>query len=610
MPALLALVLALAWSGLLGAWHLAGRATVLDRLEAPLLDLRFNLAGPRPAPDDIVIVAIDDATVAQSGIYPLPRSTVTALVDTIARYRPRAIGLDLLFFDKGADAADRALAAALERSGTIIAAAALFARGPDAALRDRRHGDIPVAARVLWPNDVIAGDAPVGLVNIATDNGGTPRHVPLLVRGSADLLPSFALLLAARAAEAEPVFEGDEVRLGTTASGVDLGRHLPLRFYGPRGTISTVPAEQILHDERLAGQLAGKIVIIGTTAIGTGDTFATPYDPVLPGVEVLATAVGHLLAGDGLVRGEAIRRIDVAAAAAVAVLAALVLSLAPWGIGIGVVVLTAAAWLAVAIAAFAHGIWLSAALPLAAMAPVIPIAIAGRQITDRLAQRRLTLAKQALALFQPPALASLIAADPHFLAEPRTQPAAVLFVDLSGFTLLSERLGPAATRTFLKDFHGLVSDVVTAHGGVVMNYMGDGAMSVFGLPEPAPADAANALAAAGAAIIEVRRWLATRPECGPGSIDLRAGVHCGEVVFSRLGASDHQHITVAGDSVNVASRLLEVAKQARAALVASDDVIAAAGAAAADTDIFEDRRTVTIRGRRQPLAVRFRWVRT
>jgi adenylate cyclase len=595
-----ALILALAWSATLAAWHLAGRGTILDRLEAVLLDLRYGLVGPRPAPDDVVIVALDDDSVRDGGAQPMRRAMLAQLVREVARHRPKAIGLDVLFLDPGPDAEDADLAAALDESDTVIGGAALFPRDDEAA-RVRDPGDLPVAAHVLRPSERIGRGAGLGLVNVTTDHSGTPRHVPLLVRSEDELRPSFSLRVAARAAGAEPVLSAGRLTLGAAETRPDLGLSLPLRFNGPRGTVRTIPARSVLDGTLRPGELAGRAVVIGATAIGLADTFATPFDPILPGVEVMATAVGHLLTGDGLVRDMGVRRFDVAGAVALASGAALVLALAPTGLAVGLVTLAGVSWLGLTVAAFAAGFWLSASAPLAAMAPVIPLAIVGRHALDRREARRIARARKALGALQAPALARRVASDPTFLAVPEARTASVLFVDLSGFTRLSERLGPGPTQAFLKAFHVLVEDEVARHGGLVTSFMGDGAMAVFGLPDPSPEDAAHALAAALAVGPRVRAWLRERPE--GGDVDLRVGAHCGEVVVSRLGGAGHQHITATGDSVNVTSRLLEVGKNLGARLVVSEDLLSAAGAGQVEAARFEGRGDVAIRGRRRPLAV-------
>src|SRR5260370_39552705 len=94
-----------------------------------------------------------------------------------------------------------------------------------------------------------------------------------------------------------------------------------------------------------------------------------------------------------------------------------------------------------------------------------------------------------------PGLLGLLNKDPQLLAKPVRQQAAIVFVDLSGFTGLTEALGPAWTRDILVELHGLIERAATDHHGFVVSYMGDGAMIVFGLPAPQPGDAASSVAA-------------------------------------------------------------------------------------------------------------------
>ena len=365
-------------------------------------------------------------------------------------------------------------------------------------------------------------------------------------------------------------------------------------------------AGAVLRGEVEAEELRDRIVVVGATAIGAADTFAMPYDPVLPGVEVLATAIGHLMTGDGLVRDAAIRRVDAGVAILLAVAAALVVSLAPAGPALAIVILTAFAWLTATVIAFGAHLWLSATMPLAAMVPGLLYGLLGRLGLDRRRAGDLARSEQALRLFHPPALAARLAQDSGFLAAPVTQEVGIVFVDLSGFTRLSEWLGPQGTDGFLRAYHGVVEDEISRHGGVVLSFMGDGALAVFGLLDPQPGDARQALRAADGLVVQIRSWLGAQRLTRGQPVDLRVGAHHGKVVASRLGAADHQQITVAGDSVNVASRLMEIAKELGAALVVSTDLIAASGIEPAEMP-FEGARAVTIRGREEPLRVAYRW---
>src|SRR5262249_56647846 len=97
-----------------------------------------------------------------------------------------------------------------------------------------------------------------------------------------------------------------------------------------------------------------------------------------------------------------------------------------------------------------------------------------------------------LSRFHSPRLVEHLLAHPEFLEEPLHQAVAVVFVDLSGFTGLAEAVGAAATRDLLAQFHAQVERDVDAHDGLVGTFMGDGAMILFGLPEPRADDGARA----------------------------------------------------------------------------------------------------------------------
>src|SRR3954471_9606503 len=127
--ALVVIIIVGAWGACLGVWHLHGRGSLLDRLEAPTTDWRLLIAGERPAPEDIVIVAIDDETVRRAGAYPLPRVLLAQLVDRLTASGAKAIALDMLFLDRGPAEADAQLANAISRAHAVIGAAGLFARG-------------------------------------------------------------------------------------------------------------------------------------------------------------------------------------------------------------------------------------------------------------------------------------------------------------------------------------------------------------------------------------------------------------------------------------------------------------------------------------------------
>lgn len=585
---LLAIAGALLWCWTLGRLHMAGTATALDRVEAVLSDWRLLYTGPRSPPDTIAIVAIDDATVAAEGRFPIGRDRLADLIEAIGRNGARVIAIDMLLLDASEPAADARLAAALRLRPTVIAAAARFADGPAPI-------GLPAAESVLAPLALFADAASVGLVNISLDEGGTPRHVPLLVRTPSGPIPSF-VFAAAFHLRGDLAFGANAITAASTALPLDLGFNLPLRFLGPAGTVPTFSASEMLAGRDLTAQIEGRLVVVGATATAVGDRFSTPFDSVTPGVEILATGISHLLDGKVLSRDAAIRQADVAVTAILAVASVLLVAMLPHATGAALAGGLLVAWLAAVTLLFSRDLWFSAALPLAGAVPGAVLASVARQVFDRRHATRLATASEALGRFQPAAIARRIAERPGFLAEPRESVAAVLFIDLSGFTGLSEELGPAATRDFLKQFHSLVVTIVERNGGVVMSFMGDGVMIGFGLPDPSPDDAARARTCGFDLVRNVEHWVAATISTDR-ALRLRVGGHFGPVVLSRLGHDDHQHIAMTGDTVNVASRLTELGKEHGAQIVLSRRLMEAAGSPE-EVEAAPDRLiSAAIRGR-------------
>ncbi len=597
---LVALVLAGSWGLLLGAGHLRGDLPVLDRLEATLTDFRLLMRGEVEPPGMVAIVAIDDAMVQMAGRYPIPRAALADLVLAIKRGEPTATALDLLLVDEGSEDEDRRLADALAGGHTVIAGAAVFDEASQATPGSGPLAGVPVAARLLLPQQRFLDRASFGIVNVATDRNGVPRFVPMLFRTSERLEASLPLRAAASAEGREPVLDTDALLLGERRIRTDIGYRLPLSFYGRRGTVPTYSAADLLGGKVAADDLRGRVVVVGATVTGGGDVFPTAFDPVLPGVEVIATAISHLTAGDGMIRDRQVRRVDAAVAV---ILPMLLVALLGWRrnvFGVAAVVALLCAWAIGNLAAFESGYWLSAALPLAAAAPPALIYGAAQLLWGRQRATYFETQSAMLQRIQAGGLSQWLARDPNFLSQPVRQDAAVVFVDLSGFTGLSETLGPVATQELLDSFYDLVDREVTDCHGAVTSFMGDGAMILFGLPAPGERDAANAADCAVRLCLKLREWLDAR---GETRIGFKLGAHFGPVVASRLGHGATQQIATTGDTVNVASRLMDFAAKNGAELAASEDILNAAGRETFARGALEGPRSAQLRGRAKALPV-------
>jgi len=559
------------WAGAIWLARSNGYMHFLDRVESALTDARTLARGTRTPPDLVTIVAIDDTTVKLAGTYPLPRASLAGVVEAIARLEPKVIAIDLLLLDKGPAEGDAALAKALAARPSVLAAAAVFSDTARPAAEDNGPlAGLPQASRFLLPLPAFAEHAEVGIANVVTGQTGTPLLVPMLFRTQDRIELSFPLRVASIASGTKLTIEPERLRFGDRPIPTSSNYALPISYYGPRHTIRTISAASLVDGTIDRGAIEGRIVVLGATAIGAGDFFPTPFDSLMPGVEIIATAITHLLASDGVMRDRPVRVVE---AAATILLPMLLVGLLVWrrnAFGLVAVSTVLLAWAALSTLAFAHGIWLDAATTLTAALPPL-ILVGGFQLwSGRRRAQHFARQNRLLEPFHTPGLQDWLRRDPDFLLAPVRQDAAVVFVDLSGFTALSETLDPGATQDLLKDFHALVEKEATRCGGMITSFLGDGAMILFGLPKAAADDAARAAQCSIALCVRTERWIAALPPTIAARLGFKIGAHFGPIVASRLGGRNHQHITATGDTVNVASRPMEVAALHDVRLALSD----------------------------------------
>lgn len=206
-----------------------------------------------------------------------------------------------------------------------------------------------------------------------------------------------------------------------------------------------------------------------------------------------------------------------------------------------------------------------------------------------------------LSRFLDPNLAERLARDPVDTAEGRRQLAAVLFVDIRGFTAMSETLPPAELTRFLNEFRRRMARPIADHGGTIDKFMGDAVLAVFGVPDPSPADAKNALAAAFDMLAAVADWNRARRAGGLAEIAVGIGVHHGEVVAGVLGLEAPIEYTVIGDTVNAAQRIETLTRDLGVPLLVSAELLAAAGEAGHAMWLAVGPQSV--HGRRKPVDV-------
>src|ERR1700689_957193 len=361
LQTMIALVLAGLWGFGVYFAHSHGHLRFLDRAESAMIDLQTLVRGTRTPPDLLTIVAIDDAIVTEKGIYPLARIDLARVVEAIARLEPKVIAVDLLLVDKGADDGDEALAKSLAERPTVLAAAAVFPEASQSVFAENDEGPLallPRAEKFLLPLKRFTDHTQIGVANVTTDQTGTPRAIPMLFRTSDRIEMSFPLRVAALATGKEPTIESNRLFLDQRSIPTDVDHALSITYYGPRRTIRTISAAAVFAGEVNPDPIRNRIIVVGSTVPGGGDFFPTPFEPVMPGVEILSTAITQLMAGDGLSRDRSVRIAD----GIVAVMLPMVLiGLLAWQrsvLGLVAAAAVALAWAGAIFFAFSSGIWL------------------------------------------------------------------------------------------------------------------------------------------------------------------------------------------------------------------------------------------------------------
>jgi len=183
------------------------------------------------------------------------------------------------------------------------------------------------------------------------------------------------------------------------------------------------------------------------------------------------------------------------------------------------------------------------------------------------------------------------AARPHVEGTLAVRPAAVLFLDIRGYSRLAARLSPGETFALLDDFHARMRTIIEAHGGAVHKHLGDGVMAIFGAQQSAPDDARHALAAALALTDAIEGWSDERRRNGAAPIAIGIGLHYGMAAFGPAGG---EHAII-GDTVNVASRLERLTRRLDTTLAASDETLRAISARDGDAMRTRLRGVGTVR---------------
>ena len=547
------------WAGASNTVRDPARERVVDRL-APLL---FRSAPVRP---EAVIVDIDRAALARLGAWPWPRGQLASVVVAAAKGKPAVIALDMLLAgpDRWSADGDALLANALGLApsvlGFVFETTPVSADLPATPVLSRHKMLLPG----LWRAPGMVGPAPsltgaaagFGALIMAADPDGPVRRVPLLVMTNGVARPGLAVeaILLARGSAALMIDDDDALRIAELAA--PLGPAAQLRLPGPPEdwTGQTIPVTRLLDDPAAVASLAGKIVLIGSSAPELGGLRVTAASPATPSVWLQAQAVATILRGNIVVRPYWAGTAELIASLMLCAIGLLLAVRVRPPLAAALVLLICLGWSCAAVAAApGSGLLIDPVGPPALALVGFIVAVLTRFALDEWHARLLRLSfEQHLA----PEVVRRIVADPGAVRlRGELREITILFTDIEGFTSMTERAQPTDLVALLDTYFEATTRIITDHGGMIDKIVGDAIHAIFNAPLPLDDHPARAVASA-LALLEVSETMRASPlgrQLGLGRT--RVGIETGPAIVGDVGGSRKLDYTAHGNAVNAAARL-------------------------------------------------------
>ncbi|MFO1118631.1 MAG: adenylate/guanylate cyclase domain-containing protein [Rhodospirillales bacterium] len=552
---------------------------------------------PRPQQDAPVrIIDIDEESLARIGQWPWPRSRLAALVHNLQEMQATAVVLDILLAEPdrnapggpssslpgilpGMPAADigprlqldpdaelaRAIAAGKVVTGFALVKVASTAMPAVKARVSWQEGPQPILPAGLGAVATLPmleqGAAGNGSLSISLATGGVIRQLPLLVRLGDRVYPSLAAeaLRVAQGAEDYAVRVAADgaiidVRIGAFRIPTDAAGQLWLYSSKPEDATRYLPAWRVLDGSAPREAIAGRVVLIGSTARGLQDVHQTPLGDDVPGVEFHAQALEQVIHEEYLRRPAWIRAAELGLLLGLGTMVLVIGGqLGPSAsavlAGLGVIAAFAASW-----GLFAgEGLLLD---PLFAAAAVIAVYFTLSLLRHVQTEYQQRWIRKAFASYISPKLVNELVENPAQLKlGGERREISVVITDLEGFTPLVERNPPAVVVPALNDYLDGMIRIAFDYDGTVDKIVGDAVHVMFGAPVADPRLGERALACALAFDAFACAFADEQRRSGLAFGNTRIGVNAGQAIVGNFGGELRFDYTAHGDVINTASRL-------------------------------------------------------
>jgi adenylate cyclase len=455
------------------------------------------------------------------------------------------------------------------------------------------ESNIPVLSQAAWGSGFFNNDA---------DPDGAIRRYPLLVkyRQQVDMPGKPDYLFAPLGIRVLERYLQGQTTLRITPEGVtsvgiigtqayaiptDSRGAMLINYLGPTGTFPHYSVVDIIagrQDAAPAAAFRDKIVLIGATAEALKDLRVTPFDPVLPGVELHATMIDNILQRHFVVEPWWSRAYTLGSIVLLGVL--LTVLLPRYGV-VGGGLVTMVALVAPLVSNYAvfvrHGWALDTVTPLLG---TLVVAAGVMLYNWSAAQKGRNYLRRIFGVYVPTALLAQMEpeqVEPELGGKSGVHTA--YFTDIASFSSFSEVLRATALVDLLLEYLTAMTDILQAEQGTLDKYEGDAIVAFFGAPVPLEDHAIRAVRTAVSMqqeLARLRQKWASEGDKWPALVRhmrMRIGIHSGEFVTGNMGSTQRMNYTMMGDVVNTAARLEASAKQYGVYIHCTTETLAMAG---------------------------------
>lgn len=562
----------------------------LRNFDLKTLDVRFAIRGQEDPGDEVVIIEIDEKSIAELGQWPWPRSVHGQLVNKLSEYGVKAIGFDILFPEVSRFAVDddERFAEAIRNAGNVYLGEHFinrsqaetnliyqqFAYRRFKAGMDSRSKKAEAYDKILPPVPVLSQYAAgIGIVDIGTpDPDKIYRWIPLVFRErfSDRLYPPFTLQLVLAyldKRQEDAIIDRDRIEIrGITEISTDTKSRMLINYFGGRHMLPYVSYVDVLEGNVESQEFQGKIALIGYTAKGLSDLRPTPFETV-PGVEVHGTIISNILN----------ERLLSPPINWVTYLTLLILggvlsySLFRFSSTTGALVAGGVLVVYLVYAQLAFQMFNTVVHLFYPAVSIVIISGAGVLYGYFFEEREKRITQQFFQKYVPPHVVDEIMQNPDQvkLGGERKEITA-FFSDIRGFTAMSDNISPEEVVGILNEYLPEMTQIIHEYGGTVDKYEGDAIVAFFGAPiahEDDPGRAVRSALEMQQRLIELRnRW----GEQGRAELRIGVGLATGPAVIGNVGSEDRMDYTAIGDTMNLASRLEGLNKDLNSEILISE----------------------------------------